>query len=286
MGSAVWCLFSTVTSLGNQCGCWKLPSFWHINHLPAVCKVVTKPFPLCPAACVKLPRHHGLPTRPPALLPVLPTDCVRGHKPHTDFPALITTGTGWCRPLLSGMMESYQSRKCAAKSTEYSSGYSSLVGLTVFLQRVKPQGQTNDAVKSDSHQPKLSIWCWLKVEFKSWSAKIGAQKYNSSFSTGPWNISTDGKMTHLNASVAWELTNIFFLHVFESDFPRGTPLFENTLSAEVRWTQASASLCVDSILMVSILSPVHVRGNSLPQKVPSVGKKARGGEEIAHFFST
>lgn len=41
-------------------------------------------------------------------------------------------------------------------------------------------------------------------------------------------------------------------------FPRGKPLFQNTVSAEVRWTEASCSLCVDSILMVSILSSMHV----------------------------
>lgn len=35
-------------------------------------------------------------------------------------------------------------------------------------------------------------------------------------------------------------------------------MFQNIVTTEVRWTEASSGLCVDLNLMVSILSSVHV----------------------------
>lgn len=55
-------------------------------------------------------------------------------------------------------------------------------------------------------------------------------------------------------------------------FPRGKPLFQNTVSAEVRWTEASCSLCVDPILMVSILSSTHVRAILRHKRCRVLGK--------------
>lgn len=58
-------------------------------------------------------------------------------------------------------------------------------------------------------------------------------------------------------------------------FPWGKLLFQNTLSAEVGWTEASGSLCVDLILMVSILSHVHVRAILCHKRCRVLGKGPR-----------
>lgn len=66
-------------------------------------------------------------------------------------------------------------------------------------------------------------------------------------------------------------------------FPRGKPLFQNTVSAEVRWTEASCSLCVDPILMVSILSSMHVRAILRHKRCRVFGKRPGEAERSLTF---